>query len=300
MFPVCCRFMLFLMVLLLAVAGCGKPAVAPRVDSVTAYRYTLEIVNAGARPAGSPALAKQADFIADTARHFGASSVVIDDFFQNTALGKIRFRNVIVTVPGRDDSRFVLIGCHYDTKKMFAGVNFVGANDGASGVGALLAMIKEAVKVRPPVTLRFVFFDGEECLYEYNDADGLYGSRHYAKELEKSGELKRCRAMILLDMIGDRDLKITLPQGTDPDLADRCFAAAKRLGFSDKVGWYKNDMTDDHAPFRDRGVPTIDLIDFDYGPGNSWWHTSEDTVDKIAPESLALAADLALAIAYGF
>jgi len=283
----------------LGLGGCGGEVTAPQVDPITAYRYTLEIANAGERPSGSPVLAQQADFIAATAKQFGATTR-INDFEDDTPLGKMRFRNVIAEVPGRNTSQFVLIGCHYDTKKMFSHIHFVGANDGASGVGALLAMIKAAAKKKPPLTLRFVFFDGEESLYEYDHGDGLFGSRHDAAALEKSGELKQCRAMILLDMIGDRDLDITLPQGTDPDLAQRCFAAASKLGMTAKqVKWFKDDITDDHTPFKERGIPTIDLIDFDYGPNNSWWHTSEDTIDKIAPESLAAAADLGLAIAYG-
>lgn len=283
---------------LAGIAGCGRETPAPRVDAMQAYRLTLEMINAGERPAGSPVLAKQADLIAKIARQYGAEAE-IDDFEDDTPMGKMNFRNVMVTVRGKNPDKFVLIGCHYDTKRMLSGTHFIGANDGASGVGALLAMVGETVKKRPPLTLRFAFFDGEECIYQYNHNDGLHGSRHCAAKMEESGELKSCRAMILLDMVGDRNFNITLPLGTDPELAQRCFDAAKKLGIAGKVAWHDSDMTDDHTPFRKFGIATIDLIDFEYGPGNSWWHTEEDTIDKIAPESLAAAADLALAIAYG-
>lgn len=142
----------------LTTAGCGggEAVVAPRVDAAAAYRYAATVVAAGVRPSGSPALAGQADYIVATARQLGATAQ-LDEFEDVTPLGKLRFRNVVVTVPGRDTTHFVLIGCHYDTKRMFSEVRFVGANDGASGVGALLAMIEKTVKQPPPVTLRFVF-----------------------------------------------------------------------------------------------------------------------------------------------
>ena len=280
--------------------GCGETASpAPRVDPALAFRLAVETAAAGPRPSGTAALARQAEWLAAAAKEFGAETRV-ETFSADTPRGEIVFRNVTATVPGRDSSRFVLIGCHYDTKKMFSDARFVGANDGASGVGALLAMIKAArtAPQPPPLTLRFVFFDGEECLYDYGPNDGLHGSRHYAAQLEKSGELPACRAMILLDMVGDRDLKLTLPQGTDPVLAQLAQAAAARLGMPGKVTWFSSDMIDDHTPFQQKGIPVINLIDFDYGPGNVWWHTAEDTVDKLTPDSIASAADIALGIAW--
>lgn len=281
--------------------GCGETASpAPRVDPALAFRLAVETAAVGSRPSGSAVLARQAEWLAATAKEFGATETRVETFNADTPQGEITFRNVTATVPGRDSSRFVLIGCHYDTKKMLSDTRFVGANDGASGVGALLAMIKAARSAPrpPPLTLRFVFFDGEECLYDYGPNDGLHGSRHYATQLEKNGELQACRAMILLDMVGDRDLKFTLPQGTDPVLAQLARAAAEKLGMPGKITWFSSDMTDDHTPFQQKGIPVIDLIDFDYGPGNAWWHTAEDTVDKLAPDSIAAAADIALGIAW--
>ena len=151
-------------------------------------------------------------------------------------------------------------------------------------------------KEKPPFTLRFVFFDGEESLYSYTDNDGLHGSRALAEHYNRNGELRKCRAMILLDMIGDRDLNFTLPTNCSPALT----AKLEQLIRENKPGLrYEKlpyDMLDDHAPFLQKGVPAIDLIDFEYGPGNSYWHSAGDTLDKISAESICTTADLVMGL----
>lgn len=284
---------------LLFIVSCDnrKIAAAPVVDAQQAYDYVKKIYDFGARPSGSETLRKQAGFIAEMARIQGAS-VTLDEFEDMTPGGTLKFINVIAEVKGRSD-KFIIIASHYDTKKISAIPGFAGANDGASSTGLLLAMLNAVNDNLVPLkySLRFVFFDGEECLYNYSPGDGLHGSRHYADKLAKSGELKNCVALVLLDMIGDRNLNITLPTvSTNKRLAELLFKSAEALGTSNHFSWYNTDMLDDHVPFFKLGVPCIDLIDFDYGNSNMQWHTSADTLDKISPESLKITGDAALSL----
>jgi glutaminyl-peptide cyclotransferase len=267
------------------------------VDSQTAYDYVKKIYDFGSRPSGSENLSKLADFIAKTAAGAGAS-VIFDEFEDSTPAGTLKFINVIADVKGRSD-KFIIIASHYDTKKLSGVPCFTGANDGASTTGLLLAMlnaVKDSGQI-PEYSLKFVFFDGEESLYNYSPKDGLHGSRHYADKLFKSGELKNCAAFVLLDMVGDKDLKITLPaSSTNKRLAELLFKTAGNMGTAKHFTWYNADILDDHMPFYKLGVPCINLIDFDYGQDNMYWHTSADTIDKISPESLKITGDAALAL----
>ena len=283
----------------LILAGCGRPAVtAPQLDSALAFRLTAAAAAMTPRHSGTPGAQKQAEFIAAEARKYGAK-VTVDTFEDLTPEGKITFRNVVAELPG-NSRRFVVVGAHYDAKKLQTAPQFAAANDGASGVGTLLAMIKAiaAAPDKPYYSLRFIFFDGEECRLQYGDNDGLHGSRYYARTLQQSGELKNCRAMILLDMIGDRDLEVMIPAETDPQLGELCRQSAIRRGYGSHFVPSTISMTDDHTPFLQAGLPVIDLIDFSYGPNNSYWHTEEDTMDKISAASLQIVGDTALEMLY--
>lgn len=269
----------------------------PKTDHASAWQYAESSVAFGDRPSGSGAIAKYAVWIRETASKCRKFTVSEHRFEDLTPAGEITFRNVIAEIPGRS-REWVLIGAHYDAKKFLDMPGFQAANDGASGVAALLSMIRALEKYpdRPPFSLRFVFFDGEEALYSYTENDGLHGSRALALKYARSGELKKCRAMILLDMIGDRELNLTLPANTSPAL----MAAVQRiLGKSFPSLPYEKlsyDMVDDHVPFLRQGVPSIDLIDFNYGPGNSYWHSAGDTLEHISAESICTAADLTFAL----
>jgi glutaminyl-peptide cyclotransferase len=148
----------------------------------------------------------------------------------------------------------------------------------------------------PPHSVKFVFFDGEECFLEYSKTDGLYGSRRLSEKWAASGLLEKCDAMILLDMVGDADLKIRFPTGSDKTLVDLAFQAADKFGVREYFSMADGDMLDDHRPFQDKGVPSIDFIDFDYGPSNRYWHTSADTKDKLAGESFTIVGRVALQV----
>ena len=185
---------------------------------------------------------------------------------------------------------------HYDGKRLASVPNFEGANDGASGVGlqlAIMAAIKK-YKTKPPATIKFVFFDGEECIMTYSDTDGLYGSRHLAKKMNKSGDLKKCLAVVILDMVGDIDLSISIPAGTDKILGKQLEKIAATQGHADKFLWYEQDMMDDHTPFQKLGIPSIDIIDFEFGPNNRYWHTEADNVANTSSKSLEIVGNATL------
>ncbi len=287
-------------IVLLLLTSCSQEvpfADLPRTDRNLAWNYAERSVAFGARCSGSKAISDHADWIRKTAASASRFTVSEHRFEEQTPGGKIEFRNIIAELPGRS-REWVLIGAHYDAKKFLSVPGFQAANDGASGVAALLAMIHALDRYprTPPFTLRFVFFDGEECQFQYSGSDGLHGSRALAEKYERSGELRKCRAMILLDMIGDRDLNLTLPANNSPALADRLNEIMQKHFPSLRQEKLPYDMLDDHVPFLKRGVPALDLIDFDYGPGNCFWHTAGDTLDKISARSICTVADLTLAL----
>jgi Zn-dependent M28 family amino/carboxypeptidase len=288
-------------VLLAAACSPRTPPSAPppTIDGATAFRHAAAVYGLGPKFSGSPGALATVEYLRREITALGLTPTV-DEWTENTAVGPVIFRNVSVDIAGARPGPFILVGCHYDTKRMQSMPDFAGANDGASGVGALLAMMQAvaALPDPPPCTLRFLFFDGEECLHEYGPNDGLHGSRRHAAQLQAEGRIDRILAVLLLDMIGDRDLTFTIPDGAHPHLVRILRDVATRAGQEHRLKPFGADILDDHTPFQRLGVPTLALIDFEYGPGNRYWHSPGDTLDKISPESLAVAADLTLAIAW--
>lgn len=281
------------------VVACSKRGFerAPVVDSQFSFSMVEKVVEISPRVPGTEKSGEFVRFLAEECSKYTAS-VTVDSFEDKTPVGTVLFQNVVAEIKGENDDEFIVVGSHFDTK-IIAGIEiFSGANDGASSTGLLLAMmkaIKESAEI-PPVTIRFVFFDGEECYDRYSKTDGLYGSRYYAETLSKSGELSDCKAVIILDMVGDKNLLLGLPGDTDPFLAKLAFSSAKHNNSLSHIAATKTIILDDHKPFQSKGVPCINLIDFDYGPNNVYWHTSYDSIDKISPDSLKIAGDLALGI----
>ena len=223
------------------------------------------------------------------------SSVIfeIDGFIAETPHGEKEMANVIATIPSKyDGSEFVILSCHYDLKEMTP--RMPGANDGGSGVAVLLELAR--VIKAPKRSVKIVFFDGEECIKEYSEQDGLYGSRHYAERLRKSDELKNCRAIINIDMVGDKELRFTLPVDTDNDLYRALKKASVKLKYDGTIGAFRGRILDDHAPFQRLGVPAINMIDFDYGKDNRFWHTPADSIENVSAESLETTGKLVLGL----
>ncbi len=288
------RKICFFSLLIIFVASCNKKIDFPIVDKKLAFQYVKEIAEIAPRDSGTKNNLIAAKLIAEIANKYGAKSK-IDSWTAKTIEGNIKFNNVIATIQGESDD-FILIGSHFDTKKFSFIQNFSGANDGASSSGLLLAIIKSIneSKIKLEKTLKFVWFDGEECFTKYSDYDGLYGSKYYAKSIDKN----KCKAAIILDMVGDKDLNITIPSNSTKFLVDSVFDIARKQGIEKYFNKGQGGIIDDHKPFYDLGIPAIDIIDFNYGPNNSYWHTDADTMDKISPESLEIIGNLTLQLIY--
>ncbi len=206
------------------------------------------------------------------------------EFTDDTPRGKIRFVNLIANFGGARSASF-LVCSHYDTKT-FDAIRFVGANDGGSSTGALIELAR-VLALQPGIAakIQLVFFDGEEAYENFTATDGLYGSRYFAAHLPSKEQF---RGGILWDMMGDRSLRITLSPDSPEQLARDIFASADALKLREHFTYFVSDVTDDHTPLNAAGIPTIDLIDFEYPP----WHTAGDTMDKISPESLQIVGSV--------
>src|SRR6266480_7559430 len=248
------------------------------------------LVDLGPHPAGSDAIEKARDYIEEQLRHSGWH-VTRQAFTDDTQRGKMHFVNLIARFAGNANtaSPSLLLFSHYDTK-LFDAIRFVGANDGGSSTGLLLELAR-VIGGRPNMArkIELVFFDGEEAYENFSETDGLYGSRYFAKQLEADGA-KQFRGGILFDMIGDRSLDITLPADSPPAMARDIFAAAEALKLRNYFSYLDRDLIDDHAPLNAIRIPTIVIIDFDY----AWWHTADDTLDKISAQSLQITGSVAL------
>lgn len=274
-----------------------EPGEPPAIDAALAMRLTAEVSQIIPRHSGSPGAKATVEFIAAELKKSGLTPE-IDEWRENPAAAGITFRNVSTRIPGRDNSQFVIIGGHYDAKKIDSVPNFAAANDGGSSTGLLLA-IADAIQKKtdkPPCAVVIAFFDGEECLNNYNESDGLHGSKRMAEKIKLNGNAGDCRAVIILDMIGDADLGVTLPADTNPELAAVLMRETARQGTAKHFKWAETPILDDHVPFQKLGIPAIDIIDFEFGPRNRYWHTEADTIDKVSPESLKIVGDAALAL----
>jgi len=255
-----------------------------------ALLHVQRLVDLGPHPAGSDAIEKAREYIEAQLRHSGWQ-VTRQGFTDETPRGKVRFVNLIARFSGDGNAAApsFLLCSHYDTK-LFDAIRFVGANDGGSSTGLLLELAR-VIGGRPNMArkIELVFFDGEEAYENFSETDGLYGSRYFAKQLEADGG-KQFRGGILFDMIGDRSLDITLPADSPPAMARDIFAAAEALKLRNYFSYLDRDLIDDHAPLNAIRIPTIDIIDFDY----AWWHTADDTLDKISAQSLKITGSVAL------
>lgn len=294
--------------LLLLAAGVVTPppvGAQAHISGDAIYNTTRQyLAVAPKRWVNSPGHAKAVDFIksrftAEAAR----GNFEVDSFSASTPAGLLPMQNLIVRYPGKKDG-VIVIGSHYETNYPLRNINFVGANDGAA-TSALLIELGAYLRAHPPqgYSIWLVFFDGEEAIGEtWAGTDNLYGSRHLAAKWSANGTLSRVKALLLADMIGDKDLNIDKDANSTDWLADLLVTAAKETGHSDAI--YKNStaVEDDHIPFRQRGVPVLDIIDLDYGPPTGphpeggYHHTELDTLDKVSAHSLATAADLFLAM----
>jgi len=285
--------LLQLVVTLLVCAGSLRAAetkIWEEFSGQKALNHVQRFVDLGPHPAGSDAIEKARDYVEEQLRNSGWQ-VTRQAFTDDTPRGKVHFVNLIARFSdgGKTASPSFLICSHYDTK-LFDAISFVGANDGGSSTGLLLELARVIGQRRNLAEkIELVFFDGEEAYENFSERDGLYGSRYFAKQLQAPGP-KQFHGGILLDMVGDRSLGITLPAGSPAAMARDVFAAAEAMKLRKYFSYLGQDMIDDHAPLNAIGIPTIDIIDFDY----PWWHTADDTMDKISAESLQIVGSVAL------
>jgi glutaminyl-peptide cyclotransferase len=264
-----------------------------------AMDHVRQQINFGPRPPGSPQLAKTRDYISNQLKSYGWT-VSLDEFNAKTPQGEKKMANIVGEIAGETNT-LILIASHYDTK-FYKDMLFVGANDPATSVATLLEIgrVLGSMKEKPKVTYRLVFFDGEEAFCEGWDEcgdaenpDNTYGSRHYVSQLRMRNELENTGAMILLDMMGYKNLEL----GRDPSsirwLQDIIWQTGRELGHG-KVFVDREEGVggDDHEPFIKAGVDAVDLIQLGSYP---YWHKADDTIDKVSPQSMKIVGDTVLA-----
>ena len=276
---------------LIALAGCSVMAVQPAdtsaFDGGKAYEHVRAMVAIGPRPAGSPALEETRKYIRAQMTAIGLKTEA-QAFDVETPVGKIHMVNLRTTIPGTRPERLLITG-HYDTK-LFRQFRFVGANDGGSSAAFLIELARVLKGRKNPFTIELVFFDGEEATlpeWDVKNTDHTYGSRYYAQTAKRTGDLARIKAMILVDMIGDRGLNIRRESYSTSWMTDIIWTAARANGYGDSFPNESMAVEDDHMTFLELGVQAVDIIDLDYGPPAApYWHTPEDTLDKVSARSI--------------
>ncbi len=276
-----------------------KPATATRATPASsrfngnlAYEYADKFVACGPRWIGSPGHLCAEKFLK---QHFAKDNLEEDTFTSSTPIGPLTMHNFIVKFPGKKDG-VIVVASHYETNYWLRNTSFVGANDGGATVGLLVELANGLRgKTLDGYSVWLVFFDGEESIKsQWTDSDSLYGSRHLAAKWERDGTLKRIRAFLLTDMIGDKQLDISREMNSTPWLEDLIYKAAQQDGYASYFFERQDQVEDDQLPFVQRGVPTADIIDIDYGPHDAthpdgYHHTAEDTMDKISARSLTIS-----------
>jgi glutaminyl-peptide cyclotransferase len=271
-----------------APADSGPP---PQIDSKRAFQYVKEVVAFGPRPIGSENHKKLENYIL---AHLKGEQVEDDAFMADTVEGKFPVRNIIAKYPGTKDGIIVIAG-HYDTVYPLRNSGFVGANDGGASTAILLEYANHLRgQKRDGYSVWLVWTDGEEAVRQWTDTDSLYGTRHLAEKWEKDGTLKKIKALLVMDMIGDADLSIERDTNSTPWLVDLVYEAAERGGVQSHFYQRTAAISDDHIPFVKRGVPCVDVIDLDYGYNNVFHHTPQDTLDKLSPKSLEIVGNTTL------
>src|SRR6266852_5529752 len=266
-----------------AVDAAPPPEKTGGFDGQRAFEHVRKLVEIGPRPPASEGIRKTQEYIEAQLKSFGCKWEE-DNFGASTPIGNVQMKNILVKVPGKSRD-IILLTTHYDT---LTKPNFVGADDSGSSTGLMLEMARLLCGRKNALSIWIAFFDGEEAFRQWDkDTDSTFGSRQMAAQLAASGDLKRIKAMMLADLIGSRDLRVKRESYSTKWLTDLVWGTASRLGYghvfvSDEAG-----IEDDHLAFLKRNVPSVDVIrccelEIPY------WHTTQDTLDKISPQSLAI------------
>jgi len=275
------------------VLGASRPAWTFEFRGAAAFAQTKHAVSFGQRASGSANLSKLRDWIISQLKSVGGEPFT-DSFDGQTPSGPVPMTNLILKFAGTSGKAIVVTG-HYDTKNIPM-VNFVGANDGGSSTGFLLEFARAIASAKHRDDIYVVFFDGEEALGKWTDTDSRYGSRHLAAKWLADGTLARVRALINIDMIGDKDLDLSNDDNSSQSLRAKLKSIADRLGYGKYLRSDTGAIDDDHKPFAELGANVLDIIDLDYGPNGGYWHTAEDTMDKLSVRSFQTVGDLTMAL----
>ena len=260
----------------------------PKFDSSRAWEHLRQLVAIGPRPSGSAAIEQTRKYIREQLAGVGLT-VVEQPWEEQTPIDKVKMVNLSVTIPGARRDRIVIAG-HYDTK-LYRQFRFVGASDGGSSAAFLLELARVLKGRRNAVTVELLFLDGEEArLPDWSGTDNTYGSRHYVELARRDGTIATLRAMLFVDMIGDRDLAIRRDTNSTPWLTNILWETARRQELDDYFIADSTRIEDDHLPFLASGVPSADIIDLDYEA----WHTAKDTLDACSARSLQVVGDVVL------
>jgi hypothetical protein len=272
------------------------PSTTGGFDGSRAYAHVRHLVDLGPRPPGSDAIRQAQSYIIEQLKSYGCH-VEEHDFHASTPIGDLPMKNIIAKIPGTGPG-IVLFATHYDTVRL---PNFVGADDGGSGTGTMMELARVLCSRKGKLNIWIVFFDGEEAQGQWTDKNSIqwtatnntFGSREMAASMALSAGLKHVKGMVLADMIGPSNLRIKRETGSTPWLVDLIWATAARLGY-DNVFINENYLVggDDHFSFIRRGIAACDIIDFDVQ--TTYWHTPQDTLDKVDPRSLAIVGHVFL------
>lgn len=265
----------------------GSACFGAEFSGSSAFKYTQAAVGFGPRPSGSAANRQLQGYIRAQLRTFKCE-LIEDPFIGKTPKGDVPMTNIIAKFPGKSGRAIAVTG-HFDTK-LFPGRKFVGANDGGSSTGLLLELARNLAQTEHRDDLYVVFFDGEEAVGDWSETDSVYGSRHLAYKWKGDGTLAKLKALINVDMIGDKSLGVLIEKNSTASVQKLVWKTAYDLGYKAYFLDTGEEVDDDHMPFLKLGVPSLDLIDFDYDP----WHKDSDTLDKLSPKSLEIVGAVVL------
>src|SRR6266446_1183536 len=259
-------------------------------DGKRAFAQVVKQVSFGPRPSGSQAIVHLQDYLQSELKSYGCS-VETDSFGADTPVGRLPMKNILVKIPGEKPG-VILLGTHYDTKILD---NFVGADDAGSSTGVMLELARVLCPQHGKYAVWIAFFDGEEAVrLQWEDPDNRYGSRQMAARFANSGDIKKIRAFLLADIVGGRNSRFRRDDSSTKWLTDLVWDVAARLGYA---SLFLNELTgiggDDHHSFTQRGVPAVDVIDL-IANEVPYWHTPQDTLDKISAKNLAIVGHVFL------
>jgi glutaminyl-peptide cyclotransferase len=257
-------------------------------DGARAYKHVEQLVAVGPHPAGSEGIRRAQQYIVAQLKNFGCPVEEQDFHVPGTPAGDVAMKNILVKIPAADPN-ILLFGSHYDTKLMD---NFVGADDGGSSTGVLLEFARLVCARKNAATIWLAFFDGEEDFnFNWTQSDNTFGSRELAASLALSGDLPHVKAMILVDMVGPFNPVYKREYNSTSWLVDILWSTAAKLGYGKVFVNDRADIEDDHLSFLKRNVPSADIIDLDV----PYWHTTNDTLDKVDPRTLAITGHVLIA-----